>query len=60
MTRTCTLRRRAKQQAETRSRIVEAAVDLHSSVGPPLTTFTMVAEHRCDRWWSGTPDPRSG
>jgi AcrR family transcriptional regulator len=44
MTRTYTLRRRAEQQAETRRRIVEAAVDLHSSVGPALTTFSMVAE----------------
>lgn len=44
MTRTYTLRRRAEQQAATRRRIVEAAVDLHSSVGPALTTLTMVAE----------------
>ena len=44
MTRTYTLKRRAEQQADTRRRIVEAAVDLHSSVGPALTTFSMVAE----------------
>jgi AcrR family transcriptional regulator len=44
MTRTYTLRRRAEQQAETRRRIVEAAVDLHGSVGPAATTFSMVAE----------------
>jgi AcrR family transcriptional regulator len=44
MTRTYTLKRRAEQQAETRRRIVEAAVDLHSSVGPARTTFSMVAE----------------
>ena len=44
MTRTYTLKRRAEQQAETRRRIVEAAVDLHGSVGPALTTFSMVAE----------------
>jgi AcrR family transcriptional regulator len=44
MTRIYTLKRRAEQQAETRLRIVEAAVDLHSSVGPALTTFSMVAE----------------
>jgi AcrR family transcriptional regulator len=44
MTRIYTLRRRAEQQAETRRRIVEAAVDLHSSVGPALTTFSMIAE----------------
>jgi AcrR family transcriptional regulator len=44
MTRTYTLKRRAEQQAETRRRIVEAAVDLHGSVGPALTTISMVAE----------------
>ena len=44
MTRTYTLKRRAEQQAETRRRIVEAAVDLHGSIGPALTTFSMVAE----------------
>lgn len=44
MTRSYTLKRRAERQAETRRRIVEAAVDLHSSVGPALTTISMVAE----------------
>src|SRR6187200_133092 len=44
MTRTYTLKRRAEQQAETRQRIVEAAVDLHGTVGPARTTFSMVAE----------------
>jgi len=44
MTRTYTLKRRAAQQAETRQRIVEAAVDLHGSVGPAHTTISMVAE----------------
>jgi AcrR family transcriptional regulator len=44
MTRTYTLKRRAEQQAETRRRIVEAALDLHGSVGPALTTFSTVAE----------------
>ena len=44
MPRTYTLKRRAEQQAETRRRIVEAAIDLHSSVGPALTTISMVAE----------------
>ena len=44
MTRTYTLKRRAEQQATTRRRIVEAAVELHSNVGPALTTFSMVAE----------------
>ena len=44
MTRTYTLKRRAEQQAETRQRIVEAAVELHGSVGPALTTISMIAE----------------
>lgn len=44
MPRTYTLRRRADRQAETRLRIVEAAVDLHGGVGPAQTTFSMVAE----------------
>jgi len=44
MARTYTLKKRAEQQAETRQRIVEAAVDLHSSIGPAATTFSMVAE----------------
>ena len=44
MTRTYTLKRRAERQAETRQRIVDAAVDLHSSVGPANTTISMIAE----------------
>jgi AcrR family transcriptional regulator len=44
MTRTYTLKRRAERQAETRRRIVEAAVGLHGSIGPALTTISMVAE----------------
>lgn len=44
MARAYTLKRRAERQAETRQRIVDAAVDLHGSVGPALTTFSMVAE----------------
>jgi len=44
MSRTYTLKRRAEQQAETRRRIVEAAVELHGSLGPALTTISMVAE----------------
>jgi AcrR family transcriptional regulator len=44
MTRTYKLKRRAEQQAETRQRIVEAAVDLHGTVGPAQTTISMIAE----------------
>jgi AcrR family transcriptional regulator len=44
MARIYTLKKRAEQQAETRQRIVEAAVELHGSVGPAATTFSMLAE----------------
>lgn len=44
MARGYTLKKRAEQQAETRQRIVEAAVELHSTVGPSATTLSMIAE----------------
>ena len=44
MPRTYTLKRRAEQQADTRRRIVEAAVELHGSLGPARTSLSMVAE----------------
>ena len=44
MARTYTLKQRAQQQADTRQRIVEAAVNLHSTVGPAATTVSMIAE----------------
>jgi AcrR family transcriptional regulator len=44
MSRSYTLKKRAEQQAETRQRIVEAAVELHSTVGPSETTLSMIAE----------------
>ena len=62
MTRTYTLKKRAEQQAETRRRIVEAAVDLHSSVGPALTTISMVAEKagvQRHTFYAHFPDERS-
>ncbi len=37
-------KKRAEQAAETRKRIVEAAVELHSSIGPARSTFSMIAE----------------
>lgn len=43
-TRKYNLGRRAEQQAETRRKIVEAAVELHGSVGPAQTSLSMVAE----------------
>ena len=62
MTRTYTLKRRAEQQAETRRRIVEAAVDLHGSIGPALTTVTMVADRagvQRHTFYAHFPDERS-
>ncbi len=37
-------RKRAVRQAETRRRIVEATVDLHTSVGPSQTSIAAIAE----------------
>lgn len=62
MTRTYTLKRRAEQQAETKRRIVEAAVALHGSVGPALTTVSMVAERagvQRHTFYAHFPDERS-
>jgi AcrR family transcriptional regulator len=38
------LKRRAERQRETRRRIVEAAVELHATVGPARTTIAAIAE----------------
>jgi AcrR family transcriptional regulator len=62
MTRTYTLKRRAEQQAETRQRIVQAAVELHGSVGPAQTTVSMVAERagvQRHTFYAHFPDERS-
>ncbi|EAR51999.1 transcriptional regulator, TetR family protein [Oceanicola granulosus HTCC2516] len=37
-------RKRAEDEERTRSRIAQAAVDLHGSIGPALTTISAVAE----------------
>ena len=42
-TRPYTLKRRAENQAETRRRIVEATVDLHTEVGPSRTSISAIA-----------------
>ncbi len=42
-TRPYRLRRRAQKQEETRRRIVEAAIDLHGTVGPRRTTMSAIA-----------------
>ena len=42
--RTYELKRRAERQQETRRRIVEAAVELHTTLGPARTTVAGIAE----------------
>jgi AcrR family transcriptional regulator len=44
MARKYELKQRAERQAETRRRIVEAAVELHSSVGPSHTSIAAIAQ----------------
>ncbi len=44
MTRRYVKSKRAENQAETRQRIVEAAVGLHGEIGPSATTISMVAD----------------
>jgi AcrR family transcriptional regulator len=44
MPRTYTLKKRALSQAETRRRIAEATLELHSTVGPANTTLSMIAQ----------------
>ncbi len=38
------LKERALRKEQTRQRIVEAAVDLHTSIGPAWTTISGIAE----------------
>ena len=38
------LKERARRQAQTRQRIVEATVELHTSIGPARTTISAIAE----------------
>ena len=44
MPRTYRLQKRAQRQGETRQRIIDAAVDLHMSLGPARTTVKAIAE----------------
>ncbi len=44
MTREYELKRRAEQMEDTRRRIVEAAVELHQSIGPAHTSVSAIAE----------------
>lgn len=39
------MKRRAEQEAETRLRITESAVELHGTLGPAQTSVSAVAEH---------------
>ena len=45
MARKYELKKRAEHLAETRRRIVEAAVHLHTTAGPARTSITAIAEH---------------
>src|SRR3954453_4635610 len=44
MARKYELKARAERQEETRRRIVEAAIDLHRTIGPAQTSFSAIAE----------------
>ncbi|MFC3068781.1 TetR/AcrR family transcriptional regulator [Phenylobacterium soli] len=62
MARSYTLKKRAEQQADTRRRIVEAAVDLHSTVGPAATTISMIADRagvQRQTFYAHFPDDRA-
>lgn len=62
MARTYTKTKRAENEAETRLRIVEAAVDLHGDVGPARTTISMIAERagvQRHTVYASFPDERS-
>lgn len=62
MARNYTLKRRAESQAETRQRIIDAAVGLHSSVGPAATSISMIAEKagvQRHTFYAHFPDERS-
>jgi len=62
MARSYTLKRRAESQAETRQRIVDAAVALHTELGPALTSLSRVAERagvQRNTLYAHFPDERS-
>jgi len=62
MARTYTLGKRAEAQAETRQRIVDAAVELHGEIGPALTSMSAVAERagvQRNTLYAHFPDERS-
>jgi AcrR family transcriptional regulator len=45
MARPYQLKRRAERQVQTRQRIVDAAIELHQTVGPAATTISDIADH---------------
>jgi AcrR family transcriptional regulator len=56
------LKERARRQAETRRRIVEAAVDLHTSIGSSRTTVSAIAQRagvERHTFYAHFPDERS-
>jgi AcrR family transcriptional regulator len=62
MARSYTLKRRAEQQAETRRRLAEAAMELHGTVGPARTSLSLVAERagvQRNTLYAHFPDERS-
>lgn len=62
MARTYTLKTRAEQQAQTRQRIIDAAIELHGTVGPSRSSLSMVAERagvQRNTLYAHFPDERS-
>jgi AcrR family transcriptional regulator len=62
MTRKYELKKRAERQVETRRRIVEAAVDLHATIGPARTSVSAIAERagvQRHTYYRHFPDERS-
>ena len=62
MSRKYHLKKRADRQEETRRRIVEAAVDLHATIGPARTTVSAIAERagvQRHTYYRYFPDERS-
>lgn len=62
MARKYELKRRAERQEETRCRIVQAAVDLHGTIGPVRTTVSGIAERagvQRHTFYRHFPDERS-
>lgn len=62
MARQYTLKRRAARQEETRLRIVEAAVELHGTIGPGMTSISQIAERagvQRHTFYAHFPDERS-